>query len=231
MDSGGIEIGDEEAIAGTPEDVASLFQWAHLQGAKYRDFSASRREYRALVRYRAAKAMQERELREQAAAESAALEAEEEELKAMAAAQLLEGDEKRALRTDSLVKAEQAAGRATALRLEAIHRSEAAAHAAVAVQREEREIAAAQASAKQQALRYAASEERRRLLAGPQPSGMMAQSKMGLRSEGTNSFSNGTSSNTVINGTMQEQANSEEEQVSDKEDLGRVGIGTRDGCK
>ena len=166
MEALGRDIGDDEAIAGTPEDVAALYLWAHLQGAKYRDFSASRREYRAQVRYRAAKAMQERELREQAAAESAAWAAEEEELEAMAAAQLLEGDEERGLRMESLATAEEAAGRATALRLEAIHRSEAAAHAAVAVQREEREIAAAQASARQQALRYAATEERRRYWQG-----------------------------------------------------------------
>ncbi len=44
----------EEALAETPEDVAILYSWANLQGAKYRDFSASRREYRAQVRHRAA---------------------------------------------------------------------------------------------------------------------------------------------------------------------------------
>jgi len=50
MDSSGREAGDEEAVAGTPEDVAVLYLWANLQGAKYRDFSGSRREYRAQVR-------------------------------------------------------------------------------------------------------------------------------------------------------------------------------------
>ncbi len=171
MDSSGREAGDEEAIAGTPEDVAALYQWAHLQGAKYRDFSASRREYRAQVRHRAAKAMQERELREQAAAESAAAAEEEEELEAMAAAQLQEGEAKRGLRMQLLASAEEAARRATAARLEAIHRGEAAAHAAAIVLREEREIASAHASARRQALRYVESEERRRQLAGPQPRG------------------------------------------------------------
>ena len=171
MDSSGREAGDEEAVAGTPEDVASLYKWAHLQGAKYRDFSASRREHRAQVRYRAAKAMQERELREQAAAEAAAATAEQVELDAMAAAQLQEGAEKRGLRMQSLASAEEAARRATAARLEAIHRGEAAAHAAAIVLREDREIASAHASARRQALRYVESEERRRQLAGPQPRG------------------------------------------------------------
>ena len=169
MDSSGREAGDEEAVAGTPEDVAALYLWANLQGAKYRDFSASRREYRAQVRYRAAKAMQERELREQTAAEAAAAAAEEAELAAMAAARLHEGEARRGLRMQSLASVEEAAGRATAERLEAIHRGEAAVHAAAIVLREEREIASAHASARQQALRYAESEERRRQLAGPQP--------------------------------------------------------------
>jgi cellulose biosynthesis protein BcsQ len=169
MDSSVRKAIDEEAVAGTPEDVAALYLWANLQGAKYRDFSASRREYRAQVRYRAAKAMQQRELREQASAQAAASAAEEEELAAMAAAQLHDGDGKRELRMQSLAIAEEAARRVTAQRLEAIHRGEAAAHAAAVVLGEEREIAAARASARQQALRYAESEKRRRHLAGPQP--------------------------------------------------------------
>lgn len=40
--------------AGTPEDVAALYTWANLQGAPYRDFSASRRRYREQVRAQAA---------------------------------------------------------------------------------------------------------------------------------------------------------------------------------
>jgi len=180
MDSSGRAAGDEEAVAGTPEDVASLYLWANLQGAKYRDFSASRREYRAQVRYRAAKAMQERELREQAAAEAAAASAEAEELAAMAAAQLQEGEGKRGLLMQSLASAEEAARRATAARLEAIHRSDAAAHAAAVVQREEREIASAHASARLQAMRYLESQERRRQLAGPQPRGAKGSTSASL---------------------------------------------------
>jgi cellulose synthase operon protein YhjQ len=169
MDSSGREAGDEEAVAGTPEDVAVLYLWANLQGAKYRDFSASRREYRAQVRYRAAQAMRERELRAQAAAEVAAEAAQRAELAAMATAQLQDAGDNRVLRMQSLQNAEEAARTASGERMEAARRAEAAAHAVAVVLREEREIAEAQASARRQALRYAESEARRRRLAGPQP--------------------------------------------------------------
>jgi cellulose synthase operon protein YhjQ len=169
MDSSGREAGDEEAVAGTPEDVAVLYLWANLQGAKYRDFSASRREYRAQVRYRAAQAMRERELRAQAAAEAAAEVAQRAELAAMATVQLQDAGDNRVLRMQSLQNAEEAARTASGERMEAARRAEAAAHAVAVVLREEREIAEAQASARRQALRYAESEARRRRLAGPQP--------------------------------------------------------------
>jgi len=169
MDSSGREAGDEEAVAGTPEDVAVLYLWANLQGAKYRDFSASRREYRAQVRYRAAQAMRERELRAQAEAEAAAEVAQRAELAAMATAHLQDAGDNRVLRMQSLQNAEEAARTAYGERMEAARRAEAAAHAVAVVLREEREIAEAQASARRQALRYAESEARRRRLAGPQP--------------------------------------------------------------
>lgn len=50
----------ERISAGTPEDVAALYAWANLQGARYWDFSASRREYRQQVRARAAEAIRQR---------------------------------------------------------------------------------------------------------------------------------------------------------------------------
>ena len=37
-----------------PEDVAVLYSWANMHGARYRDFSDSRREYRAQLRQRSA---------------------------------------------------------------------------------------------------------------------------------------------------------------------------------
>jgi cellulose synthase operon protein YhjQ len=40
----------EQISAEAPDDVATLYSWANLHGAKYRDFSASRREHRAQMR-------------------------------------------------------------------------------------------------------------------------------------------------------------------------------------
>jgi hypothetical protein len=76
MDSLSTEVVDERMLAETPEDVAVLYSWANLQGAKYRDFSASRREYRALMRHRQAEQLREEEMRAKGEAEAAASEAE-----------------------------------------------------------------------------------------------------------------------------------------------------------
>ena len=129
MGSRGTEIDDQATADNTPEDVAGLYSWANLQGAKYRDYSASRREYRAQVRYRAAKALLDKELEAQ----------------------------------------ENAEPEANGERLEAARSAEAAAQAAMLALREEREIAEAHESARQQAQLYEESERRRRVLAGPQP--------------------------------------------------------------
>src|SRR5271154_6621592 len=53
----------------TPEDVATLYSWANLHGAKYRDFSASRAQTREQVRLRVQQALEA----EQAAAANQAL--------------------------------------------------------------------------------------------------------------------------------------------------------------
>jgi len=45
----------------TPEDVATLYSWANLHGAKYRDFSASRAQTREMARLRAEQAAVEAE--------------------------------------------------------------------------------------------------------------------------------------------------------------------------
>ncbi len=56
-------ISDEPApVSETPEDVAILYSWANVPGAKYRDFSASRREYRAQQRARQTEKQREAEL-------------------------------------------------------------------------------------------------------------------------------------------------------------------------
>jgi len=49
----------------TPEDVASLYSWANLHGAKYRDFSASRAQTREKARQRVEQAMEEQHQRTQ----------------------------------------------------------------------------------------------------------------------------------------------------------------------
>ena len=43
----------------TPEDVATLYSWANLHGAKYRDFSASRAQTREKARLRVQEAIEE----------------------------------------------------------------------------------------------------------------------------------------------------------------------------
>lgn len=53
----------------TPEDVASLYSWANLHGAKYRDFSASRAQTREKARQRVEQAMEEERQRGQQSAE------------------------------------------------------------------------------------------------------------------------------------------------------------------
>jgi cellulose synthase operon protein YhjQ len=58
----------------TPEDVATLYSWANLHGAKYRDFSASRAQTREKARQRVQDAIEEerRRSREEAEAQKAA---------------------------------------------------------------------------------------------------------------------------------------------------------------
>ena len=55
----------------TPEDVATLYSWANLHGAKYRDFSASRAQTREKARQRVQEAIESerRRVREEAEAE------------------------------------------------------------------------------------------------------------------------------------------------------------------
>ncbi len=166
----------EEPMAETPEDVAILYSWANLHGAKYRDFSASRREYRAQVRHRAAEELRQQELAAQAEAEAAAADAERTAREAERAARASERYESPLDRERALRDADDAARRASAERVEAARRAEAAAIAEAAARREEREIAEAHASAERQAARWNDSEIRRRSLAGPQPVRVPSQS-------------------------------------------------------
>src|SRR6202050_4897743 len=53
----------------TPEDVATLYSWANLHGAKYRDFSAARAQTREKARQRVEQAIEEEKLRARQAGE------------------------------------------------------------------------------------------------------------------------------------------------------------------
>jgi cellulose synthase operon protein YhjQ len=53
-----------------PEDVASLYSWANLHGAKYRDFSASRAQTREKARQRVEQAMEQERQRSQQSQEA-----------------------------------------------------------------------------------------------------------------------------------------------------------------
>ena len=153
---------DDELAGETPEDVAVLYSWANLHGAKYRDFSASRREYRAQLRHRAAEQVREQALLAQAEAEAAAKAAESAARQAAEVARTNPTHMSDSGVQRSLREAEDAARTAAAERVEAARRAEAAAVAEAVARREEREIAEAHASAQRQAARYADSEIRRR---------------------------------------------------------------------
>jgi cellulose synthase operon protein YhjQ len=176
-------IDEQQPAVETPEDVAVLYSWANLQGAKYRDFSASRREYRAQMRHRAAQAQRDQEMRAKEAAEAAASASEKAAREAeeaarfhgTAARQAAEAniqpnvDIEEAARARALRHASELSRQAAAERMEAARRAEAVAAADAAAQREAREMAEARASAERQAARYQESEVRRKTLAGPQP--------------------------------------------------------------
>ncbi len=162
MDSYGTDRIDELPVADTPEDVAVLYSWANLHGAKYRDFSASRREYRAQLRHRAAEQVREQELKAQAEAEAAASAADATARQAQTIAQTHQSTQPESSRQQALREAGRASRIAAAERVEAARRAEAAAMAEAAARREEREIAEANASARRQAAKYADSEIRNR---------------------------------------------------------------------
>jgi len=75
----------------TPEDVATLYSWANLHGAKYRDFSASRAQTREIARVRAEQSSDDVQERTQAEADAAkAAEAQRAAEEAQAAEQALQ---------------------------------------------------------------------------------------------------------------------------------------------
>ncbi len=162
MDSHSTDKIEETPVKETAEEIAGLYSWATLHGSKYRDFSASRREYRAQLRHRAAQQVRDQALLAQAEAEAAAEAAERIEREAVEAVRAYRNTDSPASVQQALRKAEDAARLAVDERVEAARRAEVAAVAEAAARREEREIAEAHASAQRQAARYAGSEIRRR---------------------------------------------------------------------
>jgi cellulose synthase operon protein YhjQ len=170
---------DAQTLAETPEDVAVLYSWANLQGAKYRDFSASRREYRAQMRHRAAEMQRASEEQARAAAERSAAAAERAAREAEDAARFHARARQQSSGADAVTEdaaqaramrhAAELSRRAAAERMEASRRAEAVAAAEAASRREAREMAEARASADRQAARYELGETKRSRLAGPQP--------------------------------------------------------------
>ena len=159
MDSHHSEPFDEVPSVETPEDVAVLYSWANLHGAKYRDFSASRREYRAQLRHRAAEQVRDGEMRAQADDESIATVAEQDaqRVEQSAQTQQMKGE---AQHLQILHDAERAAQMAAAERMEAARRAESIAQTEAAARREEYEIAQASASARRQAALYIEADSR-----------------------------------------------------------------------
>ena len=169
MDSHGTDRIEDLEAADTPEDVAVLYSWANLHGAKYRDFSASRREYRAQLKHRAAEQGRESSADAHTESERPANEA----TSKMPASNSHASREVVDARQPS-VRDELAARTSADDRVEIARRAEAAAMSEAAARREEREVAEAHAAAQRQAARYADSEIHRKVSAGAQLPGSLS---------------------------------------------------------
>ncbi|MHB1699137.1 MAG: cellulose biosynthesis protein BcsQ [Acidobacteriaceae bacterium] len=136
------ETQEERKSTETPEDVAVLYSWANLHGAKYRDFSASRREYRAQMRHRAAEKIKQE-------AETKALEESQRAIDALVAAE--------AAKAAAASQAERAAVEAAAEL--AAQQAQGAVEAAFDAEQEEARAAAQQALAHEAAMQAEADEK------------------------------------------------------------------------
>ena len=141
----------------TPEDVAVLYSWANLHGAKYRDFSASRREYRAQMRHRAAEQQAEAELQAKRDAEEAARKAEEDSLREEQARR--ESGVRRAMEMAEIEKLKsESAQRQAYMEAEAARHAEQLSAAQAALQKAEQEVVAAREAARREQELYAERE-------------------------------------------------------------------------
>ncbi len=152
----------EELPGETPDDVATLYSWANLRGARYRDFSASRREYRAQVRQRAAEELRRAELaaklRAEAAAEEERMAGDAERVARAAARSNSEAERDNPMRTGEAAPQRPRSGEDTDAALRA----------------QQRETPGTQGSAQGGATRLSYSDVRRRFLARPDASGAQA---------------------------------------------------------
>ncbi len=156
-----------------PEDVAALYTWANLPGARYRDFSASRRELRAQQRLRTAQLQKDKEAEARARAEQAALDAERGAAEASQSARFHRAQMRRAMANDQTQEMErEGSAEGEALRqahelhltavsewLESARRTDGERRAAYAARREAQEALEAHASAERQAARYASDQK------------------------------------------------------------------------
>ncbi len=155
----------EEELAGgdpeTPEDVAVLYTWANVHGGKYRDFSASRREFRAQQRHRMVEAQRQAELEAAQTREEAARLSLEEARRA----------EEDARHDDArFAEAEEARRRAEQIveqeRLAAQRHVETAEELKLAMEQAQREMEEARLRAEEQASRWREADARWRALNG-----------------------------------------------------------------
>jgi cellulose synthase operon protein YhjQ len=144
----------------TPEDVATLYSWANLHGAKYRDFSEARAQTREKARQRVQQAIEEEQsrLQKQAQAERAV------DVQRVAETSRLEEQDRqaewaaeRAAQLAAQHDAEKAAMRQAALRESEL--LEAAKHEAARREAVQREAAFREAALRETALRETAQRE------------------------------------------------------------------------
>lgn len=166
MDEHGINPAEDEHFLEapeTPEDVAVLYTWANVHGGKYRDFSASRREYKAQQRHRMAEEQRKAELEAAREREEAAVrELEEARRKEAEAAH---DEELRMLAEDARRRAEE---RAEQERLEAQRHVETAENLKRAMEEAQREMEEARRRVQEQEARYAEADARYRASGRPQ---------------------------------------------------------------
>ena len=139
----------------TPEDVAVLYTWANVHGGKYRDFSASRREFRAAQRHRAVEAQRQAALVAAREREQAAQREMEEarRLEQAVAANEIEPSTADEVRRRAEERAERDRSEATRLIAEAEDLKRA-------LEAAQREMEEARARANEQAARYAEADAR-----------------------------------------------------------------------